>query len=99
MPIQPTSGSVIIPPIEQKTADKYWLKNLVINAPSLTDKAEAIATLVPYNSTTGEMFPKNSVRLVIDDVLTKAATDQQLGATCEALFLEIDRQAKLKHLI
>jgi len=99
MPIQPTSGSLIIPPIESKIADAYWMTNLDINAPSLTDKAEIISTLVPYNSTTGEMFPDNAVKLIIDDVLTLAETDPILANTCGVIFAEIQRQSQMKGLI
>jgi len=36
--------------------------------------------------------------LVLDDALTLAANDPQLGATMETLFAEIDRQVKLAKL-
>lgn len=99
MAITPTNNILEIPPTEPKTADAYWLRNLTINAPSLTDKAEVLATLVPYNSTTGEMFPDRAVTLVIDDVLTKAATDMQLTNCCNVIFAEIERQSKIQGLI
>lgn len=98
MPIQPTAP-ITIPEVAAKTADTFWLQQLIINAPSLTDKAEVIAKLVPYNSTSGEMFVDRTVTLVIDDVLTKAATDVNLALTINSIFLEIDRQAKLQNLI
>lgn len=88
-----------IPAVPAKTFDKYWMKNLTINAPSFTDKAEVIARLVPYNSETGEMFNDKTVTLVIDDVLTKAATDMELAQTINYIFVEVDRQAKLQNLI
>lgn len=90
---------IIIPPTAQKTANVFWLKQLIINAPSLTDKAEVIAKLVPFSSTTGEMFPDRTVTLVIDDVLSKAQVDSQLALTINSIFAEIDRQAKLQNLI
>jgi hypothetical protein len=90
---------IIIPPTAQKTANVFWLKQLIINAPSLKDKAEVIAKLVPFSSTTGEMFPDRTVTLVIDDVLSKAQVDSQLALTINSIFAEIDRQAKLQNLI
>lgn len=98
MAIQPTTP-IVIPPTEEKTADKFWLQQMIINAPSFSEPANVHARLIPYNSTTGEAFPTRCVILNIDDVLTKAATDLQLAATMNALFTEIDRQAKLQGLI
>jgi hypothetical protein len=98
MAIQPSEIG-IIPAVEAKTFDKYWMQNLIISAPSLTDKAEVVAKLVPYNSTTGEMFTNNTVTLVIDDILTKAMADAPLAFTINNIFTEIDRQAKLQDLI
>lgn len=93
------SETIIIPPVEQKSANAFWLKQLIINAPSLTDKAEVIARLVPFNNSTGEMFEDRGVTLIIDDVLTKAATDTALATTINNIFTEIDRQAKIQGVI
>lgn len=98
MPITPEIPEVI-PAIPEKVINQYWLKQLIINAPSLTDKAEAIVSLVPYNNTTGEMFPELEVKFVVDDILTKAATDTDLATTCNALFSTIDRLAKAQEVI
>jgi hypothetical protein len=98
MPITP-SANLVIPEVPARTADVYWLQQLVINAPSLTDKVECLATLVPYSSTTGEMFPERKVVMVIDDVLTKCGTDTSLANTVDGIFAEVDRQAKMQNLI
>jgi hypothetical protein len=99
MPIQPTSGTAVIPAVSERVVDKYWLRQLVIDAPSLTAVAEVRAVLVPYNSTTGQMYEDRIVNMTITDVLIKATLDPQLGLVCETIFNEIDRQAKLQGLI
>jgi hypothetical protein len=98
MPIQPTEP-IVIPPTEGKTADTFWLQQMIINAPSFTEPVNVHARLIPYNSTTGESFPTRCVILNINDLLTQAATDPQLAATIQGLFAEIDRQAKMQGLI
>ena len=72
---------------------------MIINAPILTDKAEALVKLVPYNNQTGEMFPGNKVSFAIDDILTLAASDADLANTCNVLFNTIDRLTKQNNLI
>lgn len=99
MPIQPSTGTTVIAAVPERTIDKYWLRQLVIDAPSFTTRAEVRAVLVPYNSQTYQMYEDRIVYMTIDDALTKAALDPQLGAVCEAIFTEIDRQAKLQNLI
>jgi hypothetical protein len=61
-------------------------------------KARVVAVLAPFVSSTGEVLRDKAKTLVLDDALTLAANDPQLGATMEALFAEIDRQAKLAKL-
>jgi hypothetical protein len=77
-----------------RVADKLWLLTLNIMAPSPTAKVRVTAVLVPYVSSTGELLRDKVKTLVLDDVLTKAATDTQLGATIETIFAEVDRQAR-----
>jgi hypothetical protein len=67
-------------------------------APMPAMKARVVAVLTPFISSTGEVLRDKAKTLVLDDVLTLAANDPQLGATMEALFAEIDRQAKLAKL-
>jgi hypothetical protein len=98
MPITP-STQIVIPAIESKTADKYWITNLNIQAPSVSNKIALNCTLVPYNSTTGEMFRNLSKRFTMPDVFEVASTDPAVAATIEALFAQIDRLAKADGLI
>jgi len=69
-----------------------------IMAPTPAMKARVVAVLAPFVSSTGEVLRDKAKTLVLDDALTLAANDPQLGASMEALFAEIDRQAKLAKL-
>jgi len=77
-----------------RVADRLWLLSLNIIAPSPVAKVRLAAVLAPYVNSTGEVLRDKSKTLVIDDVLGKATSDVQLAATLEALFAEIDRQAR-----
>lgn len=90
---------IIIPQVEQKIANAYWLQELNINAPSPLKPVNVFAIMVPYNKDTGELFESRTVRLSVEDILTKSATDIQLGAVVNALLAEIERQAKLQNKI
>ncbi len=85
--------------IPAKTADKYWLKRLNVYAPSLNEPVNATIELVPFNSSTGEMFTDRNVMFSVDDLLAKATEQTELAAVLDALFSEVDRQAKLQGLI
>ncbi len=87
-----------LPAQPARTADKLWLLQLNIIAPSATAPAMVVASLAPYVSATGEILVDQARRLVIEDVLAKAQTDAALGATMQALFAEIERQARLAQL-
>jgi len=96
--ITPTE-TIVIPPKEGKSANGIWLKHLTISAPSLTASCEVVAVLVPFSTTTGEMFDEKAVIMVLNDVLTKAEADPQLANCCQVIFAEIDRQAKMQGII
>jgi ATP-dependent protease ClpP protease subunit len=94
--ITPTGGTIELGP---KIIDSYWMKTLQINSPGPNDKAIIMASLVPMNSNTGEMFFERETQLVIDDVLTLAQNDMSLANCCNVLFNEISRQAQLRNII
>ena len=81
-----------------RVADRLWLLSLNIMAPSPATTVRVMAVLAPYVSSTGELLRDKAKTLVLQDVLTLAASDPQLGATMEAVFAEVDRQAKLAKL-
>jgi len=85
---------ITVPAQPARVADKLWLVSLNISAPSPTSKARVSALLAPYVGDTGEVLRDKAKMLVIDDVLTQAASDASLAATLEAVFTEIDRQAR-----
>lgn len=87
-----------VPALPARVADSLWLSSLNIMAPTPAMKARVVAVLAPFVSSTGEVLRDKAKTLVLDDALTLAANDPQLGATMEALFTEIDRQAKLAKL-
>ena len=87
-----------VPAQPARVADKLWLVNLNIMAPSPQGKVRVVAVLAPYVSATGEVLRDKAKTLVLDDVLTKAATDEQLGGAMNALLAEIERQARLVNL-
>jgi hypothetical protein len=87
-----------VPALPARVADALWLTSLNIMAPTPAMKARVTAVLVPFVSSTGEVLPDKAKTLILDDVLTLAANDPQLGATMQAIFAEIDRQAKLAKL-
>lgn len=99
MPITPTNNEVVFPPVEQKTADKYWITNLEIYSPNVGGGARIICRLVPYNSTTGESFQTETRILTINDIFPIAMQDQEVAATIEMLFAQIDKLGKQQGVI
>jgi hypothetical protein len=99
MPIQPTSGSTVIPAIPEKTIDRYWMKSLIIDAPTVKNEATATVVLIPYDSKTQEMFPSRTIKFTIDNILKTALVDPLLGNCCNVIFNEVQRQAQNRNLI
>lgn len=97
MPIT-LENPIEVPAQPARVADRLWLLNLNIIAPSPVTKVRVVAVLAPYVSSTGELLREQAKTLVLGDVLTQAASDPQLGATVEAIFAEVDRQARLAKL-
>jgi hypothetical protein len=97
MPIE-LNTPIEVPAQPARVADQLWLSSLHIQAPSPAGKVRAVAVLVPYVSATGELLRERSRTLVLDDVLAKAATDPLLAGTMQALFGELDRQARAANL-
>jgi hypothetical protein len=87
-----------LPAQPARTADKLWLLQLNLTAPSATAPAMVVASVAPYVSATGEILVDQARRVVIEDVLAKAQTDAVLAATMQTLFAEIERQARLAQL-
>ena len=98
MPIQFTQP-ITTDPVPPQTFDILWMKKMSIVAPSPSDKAEVLATLIPMNSQTGQLAEGMDINLVIDDVLTLAATDAELANTVNVIFTEIQRQCSMRNLI
>jgi hypothetical protein len=96
--ITPTSGSVTVV-TETKTADKYWIKHMVVSAPSTTQKVGLYCNLVPFNSTTGEMLDNKAVIVRIEDVFALASTNTVVAGAMNKLFEAIDNVAKQRGLI
>lgn len=93
------STTLIIPPVDQKSADKYWITNLTINAQRITEPVNVRVSLMPYNSTTGEQFPSMTKIMFIEDLFTIAETNQDVANVITNLFDVIDALAKERNII
>jgi len=95
--ITPTTP-VTIPAVSAKTADALWISNLTINAPNLTDKVNATAMVVPYNSSTGELLRGQAKMLRLNDLFGMAATNANIANAMQALFLAVQEQIQIQKL-
>lgn len=80
--------------VPEKTFSKMWIQSLHVVAVSPTNPVIINVTLVPYDETTGEMLLEHRKSFSIEDALTLAASDTNLAATLNAIYNEVDRQAK-----
>ena len=82
----------VIPAVDEKIYDKYWITQFSFLAPSPTEEARIVATLVPARDvetlvdsklvTVKELLPdaKNTV-IVIDNIFKKSDNDTTLADT------------------
>lgn len=71
----------VVPPVPEKTFDKYWIQSLTINA---TDPpvANLSATLRKFRATEEggvEFSPEPGVFVALNDLLTLAQTDAEIA--------------------
>ncbi len=84
LPVIPASTPTVVPPVAQKTYDRYWLSNVTIDGTNPNTAVEAVAVLqkarVDQNTGAWELSPNDQpVTLAIGDVLQAAANDPDLA--------------------
>lgn len=96
----PLSKPITEPAKPALTCDSLWISGLHINAPGLSQKASVSATLMPFNSTTGQLADISSAIVVhIPDLFAEAAATPEVAAAMnmvlEALKVVATKQGKL----
>jgi len=96
MPI--TNPNPIVVP--STTADALWIRNLSVNAPTVTGKISISAQVVPYSSSTGVMVPAAAKVLSIPDLYAAIPgdTSNTLAPAMTAIFAAIQAQIIAKNL-
>ena len=84
--ITPTSGSIVIPPVDSQVADGIWVSSININAPSPTQPVVARIRAIPFNSTSSVMFPSLSKNIFLPDVFAEAAQQPAVAEAMGAIF-------------
>lgn len=97
MPIQPLVP-IVIPATQAVTADGLWISNLSINAPSTTKPIRVSATIVPFVTSTGELFMDKSKTLTITDLSSTAGTDTSVAVAVNAIYAAIQSQVHKQNL-
>jgi len=100
----------VIPASDEKTYDKYWMTHLIIAAPSPTEEARIVATLVPARDVTTKIDGKDvtvkelltdadQVVMVVQNLFARAASDLNFANTLTVVLDELIVMAKEKGIV
>lgn len=94
MPITPNQP-IIIP---EKTLTKYWVSEIIINAPVPNAEAMAGISLLPYNDN-GDVGSENLKQFEIENIMQKALTnpDSNIAKAMHFLLAAIDDEYKAQN--
>ena len=86
-----TPNAPITPPTPP-TYDGIWLPNINIFAPSPTQPVRATISVCPFSTTTGQLAMNMMQTVMINDVMTTAATDINVATAMGAIFAYVQSQ-------
>ena len=82
------------PAIAERSANQWMIHRLNIEWDRPDMPIRAFVVLMPYNSTTGDIFPDDMRNFTLDDVLTLCQTDTELATVFDNIVSLVDRKAK-----
>jgi len=85
------NSASVVPASAEVTYDKFWMKNMRVNAPSPDRPARLVVVLVPARDVgdTKELMPNAQIEIVVEDVFAYAANNASFAATLNDVFSRI----------